>query len=53
MKKTKFSVTIDEKGKLLLELSSGATVRIFKSNNSRFALKRVKYFSSRKKAKLL
>ena len=53
MKKTKFSVTIDEKGKLLLELSSGATIRIFDSNNSRFALKKGEIFFLTKKSQII
>ncbi|MFK4947402.1 hypothetical protein ET006_04805 [Lactococcus garvieae] len=53
MKKTKFSVTIDEKGKLLLELSSGATIRIFESNNSRFALKKGEIFFLTKKSQII
>lgn len=53
MKKTKFSVTIDEKGKLLLELSSGATLRIFESNNSRFALKKGEIFFLTKKSQII
>ncbi len=53
MKKTTFSVTIDEKGKLLIELSSGATIRIFESNNSRFSLKTGEIFFLTKKRQII
>lgn len=53
MKKTRFSVTIDEKGKLLLELASGASIRIFESNNNRFTLKNGEIFFLVKKGQII
>ncbi|MEY8537744.1 hypothetical protein AALM99_04725 [Lactococcus muris] len=53
MKKTRFSVTLDEKGKLLLELASGASIRIFESHNSRFALQEGEIFLLVKKEQII
>ena len=53
MTKTRFTVTIDEKGKLLLELASGSNIRIFESNNTRFALKKGEIFFLTKKGHII
>lgn len=53
MKKTTFTVTLDDKGKIMLTLESGAAARIFETNNSRFKLNDGEIFLLTKKAQII
>ena len=52
MKKTTFTVILDDKGKTMITLESGATIQIFEGNNNRFKLNTGEIFILTKKAQI-